>query len=165
MIKKRLGKKGDVSNETLFTIFELIVFLFFAYIMFSFVRDIERSTLFEKNYLARDIALVIDSVYASPHKTYYAYPENVSRFQISAKLNKVRIKEAEQEGEHVDKIYWFADDFAARLIMAGIISETENIAIAKSRNNAGDFFKVYALPTIPKPEKSPVPTPERTPAK
>ena len=102
-MKKRLGKQGSVTHEQLYQLFEILVFLFYAYIMYSFVNDVNNSTIFEKNYIARDIAMVTNTLYASPGYVSYDYPENISRYQINIKSNKVRIKDTGKEGEDIEK--------------------------------------------------------------
>jgi hypothetical protein len=70
-----MDKKGAVFNrETMFIVMGVLVAAFATLGMLGSAQEIlDRDALF-KNYLARDLALIIDAVYASPGDIEYKYP-------------------------------------------------------------------------------------------
>ena len=115
--------------------------------------DVENSTIFEKNFLARDIALTIDSVYASPQDLVYVYAENTSEFHITIKKNKVRVKAPLQEGEEVEKIFWFADENKSRLDVDEPFTHVNNLEFIKTSVGGQSFVDVVdtilIIPVLP----------------
>ncbi|MBI5390644.1 hypothetical protein HZB02_04090 [Candidatus Woesearchaeota archaeon] len=85
------GKRGDVTAEQLFLMFEVLLAIIIFLSLMNFVVSLKDNTLFEKNYLARDLALLTDTVYAAPEQLSYTYTENVDRFGMNIKDGKVSI--------------------------------------------------------------------------
>ncbi len=106
MRKKRLNKKG-MTNETFMLILDVAVAFFFFMAIFGFVRSVKDNTIFEKNYLTRDISLMIETVIASPHLLNYEYPENITNFTIGISENTVRVWDLGEEAT-VPNRYWYA---------------------------------------------------------
>ena len=110
--KKRclhLNKKGQIESEIYLLIIESIVFVLFAVIVFSFIKGLEGNTTFDKNYYSRDIAILYDTMYGSPGRVVYIYPEDTSEYKMTIENNLVSIiKKGEDELEA--RKYWYADE-------------------------------------------------------
>jgi len=151
MIKKKryflLGKKGqEAEHEVIQTVIEAIMLAVFVYILFTFVSDIRGNTIFEKNYFARDLAMMVNTVYASPQDLVYVYPDNTSRFYITIKDNKVRIHESALEAEEIDKIYWYADENQTRLDIEESFDNIDNLEFIKTMVNG--ITTINAIGTV-----------------
>ena len=69
-----MGKRGQHTNTEL--LFVITAFILAAVVGLDLLNDTRSSlegTLLEKNYLARDLALTIDAIYASPADISYTY--------------------------------------------------------------------------------------------
>jgi len=77
-MKKRLGKKAQQDTEdVLWVIFELILLAMAGFSMWYYsYQKIEKNN-FEEQFLARDIALTVDAMQASPHnlRYFYSFPD------------------------------------------------------------------------------------------
>ncbi|MBW2970900.1 hypothetical protein KY320_01935, partial [Candidatus Woesearchaeota archaeon] len=96
-----------------------------------FIRDINNNTIFEKNYLARDTAMVINTLYASPSPIVYNYPENISGFSIRFSSHRAQIKDKSSDMDEVAKIYWYADVLGKELDIPNI-EKVETIEFCKA---------------------------------
>lgn len=78
-----MGKRGNVKQ--FFVMFEVVFAAIIVLGMLLFVKGITESTDLEKEYLARDIALLLGTVYASPGDLSYTYyiPKNKLDIEIS----------------------------------------------------------------------------------
>ncbi len=85
---------------------DLILLVLIAVGFLAFVAQVASSTLFEKNYLARDLALLVDTAYAAPGSVNYLYGGNASRFVLVFEDNRVGVR---LQKDVVAKEYWFAD--------------------------------------------------------
>lgn len=92
-IKKRgIGKKGALEN-ILFFLIDLIVVVIVFFLMMGYVDKVVESTTFEKNFLARDTALLIDTLYVSPGNIVVDYPQDTFWFNFNFEKNKVEVYE------------------------------------------------------------------------
>lgn len=107
MIKK--WNKRGITNEMLILMADLIVIAIFITSLFSFVMGVVKNTIFERNYLTRDIALMTDSAEASPHLLNYKYQENITNFKIEIKNNEVKVSDIDND-EAYPNSYWYACD-------------------------------------------------------
>ncbi len=69
----RLGKRGAAEEFSILLIGELILAAFVFLALLVYVRDVAGNYRFEQNFLARDIALVVDSAYAAPGNLEVSY--------------------------------------------------------------------------------------------
>lgn len=135
------GKRATVQLYMNF--FELILAAIILVTFFLFVKGIRENTTLEKNYLARDIALTIDAVYAAPGEISAAYPTdelkddaNMNKYIVELKDNLVRVREP---AEQISKIYWFADnsqtviDESFRLKSQLVITKQDNAIDIRAR--------------------------------
>ena len=71
-----LGKRG-VSKQQMFlaaeSLFALVVFL----ALMNYVSSVASNSLFEQNFMARDVALLIDAAYAAPGEVSIAYEASI----------------------------------------------------------------------------------------
>lgn len=113
MPKVRLGfgKRGDaVSVETGFFVMTLVISLAVsAPFIQKTVSDIRGET-FEKNYIARDIALMIDALYAAPGDIEFIYSLKSYKFDVELKDSEVFVRKSACDKKEVGGIYAFFGD-------------------------------------------------------
>lgn len=85
------GKKG-VTHDLFFNLFEFLLFGFVILALLFFIRDVSNQTIFEKNYLARDLATVSNAVYAAPGDVVYTYKETSGKFSFTFNFVKNKIE-------------------------------------------------------------------------
>src|SRR3989338_3929843 len=76
---------------------QLIIVMFVFAILMSYVKSVEKDTLFEKDYLAKDMALIIDANYAAPGEIDYSYKNtrvDIKKFNFEFKDQKLRVTES-----------------------------------------------------------------------
>jgi len=111
--KKRgvfVSKRAEETSEGLSTIGEMVFFAIFAFLISSFAYGVYRDTTFQKNYFARDIAMTIDVLYASPNDIIYIYPTtplNLTGFSLAINQHNVRLADKGTNAREI--IYWYAD--------------------------------------------------------
>ena len=103
------NRKG-LSHEIFFNAFELVLAVIIAIALFLFISDIAEQTIFEKNYLVRDLALVINTLYAAPEEIVYNYEEDTSKFILDFTENKVTVFRKEEEKTNTNIFYLFAEN-------------------------------------------------------
>jgi len=103
---KRLRKKSQ--HEIMFIVFQLLmVAAIFASLMF-YVTSLKENTLFKKLALSRDIALLVNTLYAAPGNVeydYYVFGMNISIFDYSLEKQKVNVFEKD-----IATVYLYGDD-------------------------------------------------------
>lgn len=141
-MKKRgvLDKRGDINEYLLFTIGEVVFVVLIFWALLSYVDSIEEDTLIEKNYLARDLALIIDTIYAAPGNLYYFYSfEKINLTKFTFGFNKQRAIVVEKEGSQQIK-FPYADDLILgnRLNIGDIQVETLELVKTDNIIDAGE---------------------------
>jgi hypothetical protein len=71
------SNKRGVSTE-LFIVGWALLALLVAVALFAFIRDVASESLFERNFMARDAALLTDAIYASPGDISFVYDTKVA---------------------------------------------------------------------------------------
>lgn len=107
---KFLTSKKAMDIELWFNVFELVIVFSAGLVLLDTVNSEARGTAFEKNYLARDSALLINTIYASPGDIEYYYPNQTSGFIFDFKKNKVGVYEQYEATEGGAVEYPFAED-------------------------------------------------------
>lgn len=97
-------KRG--TQKTYFVLAELVLLVLIAVAFMAFVAQLATNTMMEKNYFARDLALVLDTAYASPGNLNYEYEGNASKFVVAFDNNRVGVR---MQSDVLAKEYWFAD--------------------------------------------------------
>ncbi|MEK6947427.1 MAG: hypothetical protein AABX32_07515 [Nanoarchaeota archaeon] len=106
MISKKRGRnllfrnKKAISNELFFNVFELVLAAIVILALYNFINSVVDSTIFEKNYLARDLAMLTNTVYSSPGDLSYIYSENSGKhmFIFDFKHNSVQVTDKSSAG-------------------------------------------------------------------
>ena len=81
-----------MEKDFFFTAFDMILAVVVLYALFSFVSGVGKETIFEKNYLSRDVAIMLDTISAAPGDVSYKYTENVGDFAFDINQNAVLVK-------------------------------------------------------------------------
>ena len=87
------NNKRGILEEPLWFLIDLIIISIVFYYSASYVDQITSTTIFEKIFLSKDIALLIDSLYASPEEIELQYPQNTLWFGYGFDHNKVSVFE------------------------------------------------------------------------
>ncbi len=96
----QFGKKAQVTHEVFYTILELLMLALFLGFGFYFVMGEAQNTTFEKNYLARDLALSLSTITIAPANIYYSYLSDralIQKFVYLFQPQKVTVKGLQPE--------------------------------------------------------------------
>jgi len=96
MKKRLIGKKAQIEHEEYYIFAQLLLIVLIGFALFSFVGSVSKGTLYERNYRSRDIALLMNSLYAGAGDISYSYPYNLSEFNVVIDNNFVKILENNQ---------------------------------------------------------------------
>lgn len=111
-----LNKRGDVEHHVYMTMIELVLVVMVAFGLLSFVDDKVSDRAFEKSYLSKDTALLINALYGSPQTVkffYYSLKDTTDPLQyvFAVTDNKMVVKEVPGEGFRPRPIHYpFAED-------------------------------------------------------
>jgi hypothetical protein len=104
------SRRADSTHQLIFIIAEGIFFGLFAFLMFSYVNNLAKDPTFQKNFLARDIALTLDTAYASPSDLFYIYPYSPTNFSsYTLRLADEKVELGEKGTGKRSISYRFAD--------------------------------------------------------
>lgn len=140
------GRRAQTEHEAMWTIAEMVFFSIFLITLMLFARSAWRNTTFEKNYLARDMAMTINTIYMAPQRLTFSYPYNASKYNMLYQGSVVRVGDAESKNKKTDRIYWFADEKWRRLdymlsriespsLILYLITPSEKLVIISDNNN------------------------------
>ena len=120
------GKRGTEGQSV--SIYMAVGILFAGFLLLGIVNksleDIKGETL-EKNYIARDIALVLDTIYAVPGDLEYAYSEQDYPYVVEFNGGRVSVKKS--GGDKNAGIYSFFDgNLAAKEKLSGLFVPNTN---------------------------------------
>ncbi|MFH1182458.1 MAG: hypothetical protein V1702_05860 [Candidatus Woesearchaeota archaeon] len=101
MLKSIRGKRGT-DNILIFRVICVVLAVALFIVTLSFAMDVAKGTLLEKNYKAKDIALLITTLYASPGVTSYEYPLSGD---FTLKIGNGQVSVDDPKGEFV---YWYS---------------------------------------------------------
>jgi len=113
MINKKRGiryinnRKG-LTHEIFFYVFGLVLAAIVALALFNFAKEVVEQTIFEKNYLARDIAILVNTLYAAPGDILYTYGEDIDGFILDFNGNRISVYEKREETKEAKIFYLFA---------------------------------------------------------
>jgi hypothetical protein len=107
MSLKKRGQSHDVLWWVLNLFFLAIILLTLLYI----INSILNNNMFERKYLAKDVALVMNNMYASPNTVLFVYTENQFDFDVRFQKNKVMAMKP-KEGEVTGITYPFIEEDA-----------------------------------------------------
>lgn len=112
MLRRRIGKRGAEPTTTQLW-FIVIALVLAGAVSLSFLKktvDDITGVTYEKNYIARDIALLSDAVYAAPGNVEYSYSLRNYKFDVEIKDSKVFVKKAICDKREVPGVYGFFGD-------------------------------------------------------
>lgn len=92
MKKKRgfsRGKRGEIPHDLFFNIFEAIIAVMVVFALINFYTGVRDQTIFEKNYISRDISTLLNVVSGAPGTVEYVYDEEIDKFAISLENSRV----------------------------------------------------------------------------
>ncbi|MEM4259647.1 MAG: hypothetical protein QXG00_00265 [Candidatus Woesearchaeota archaeon] len=111
------NKRGD--EEKLWNIFnQFAILMGIGLLVFAFVYQKSDNTIYWRNYFARDNALVIDSLEASPGKIGFVYysPRREKDFLVSLKSSEIFVYDFPKQERGVYANYPFANDINIKII-------------------------------------------------
>ena len=132
-IRRLRGRRAEANEEIMWLIGETLLVLVFAAAVFYWLISLQNDTLLEKNYLSRDLGLLIDSVYASPGNVEYEYSTNVvniTKFNFFFKDQTVSTVEI---GSEQAVQYWYADDKISNSFIDSEARSPESIKLCNSQ--------------------------------
>lgn len=105
-----LNKRGGVETEVYFFIFGIVIIILSGVMVTMWANNAIKSTYFEKSFLSKDLALLTNTILASPGNivyTYYFDKANISKFNYELENNAFIVSEAEK-GTPI--YYFYAED-------------------------------------------------------
>ena len=137
------SKKG-MDIELMFNVFELFVVFMAASILYYFINSEADSSNFEKQYFARDSALMLNTMYASQGDIEYGYYEKADSFIFDFKPNKAEVYHENEPKESGVISYPFAEDKNYNFVYKTLRMPTK-ITFEKKKNNI-EVFGIAKLP-------------------
>ncbi|MBN1386366.1 hypothetical protein JW968_05335 [Candidatus Woesearchaeota archaeon] len=87
----RSGRRGEVIWDVIFIIIQFVLALAVFFPMFYGVNSLVTGDDFEQNYISRDIALLINTLYAAPGYVVYDYPLNISSYGFNVTVDDEKV--------------------------------------------------------------------------
>jgi len=100
---KRQGN-GSTSDTYLTRAYLLIFGLLFL-MSYKYIASVALGKQFERTYIARDTALLISTMQASPGELEYTYPTNLSALKIRINISLGNV--SADEGNNIASLYYF----------------------------------------------------------
>lgn len=91
--KMGLFKKATIFEKPIWLLIDLVVSIAVFIILMNYVNNVGESLTFERKFLSKDIALLIESLYASPGSVSLKYPQNTFWFSYKFEDNAVSVIE------------------------------------------------------------------------
>ena len=121
------GKRGFTLIHFLWAAWAVIAIIV-AVVLFGYINGVADDTLFEQNFMARDIALLLDSAYAAPGDVQLIYEINTSvetEFGFAFDRSKVLIFDYAESTAGITRSreasFPFAEDKAIEFLPSGIL--------------------------------------------
>jgi hypothetical protein len=128
-------KRGEGSTSDIYlTIAYLVLFGMLFLISYKYIGSVTFGKEFERTYIARDTALLVATLQASPGEIEYTYPVNLSQLKI--KVRAMRGNVSAEETPELASTYYFP--------MAEGLSQGEYVFDEKihfRKDNAGIYEK------------------------
>ncbi|MEK6886665.1 MAG: hypothetical protein AABW88_02425 [Nanoarchaeota archaeon] len=77
-----LGKKGFAEQLQAETIMELVLAGIITVALFVYVSNVASNSLFEQNFMARDVGLLTDTILSAPGNVNYVYDTSIAEKKI-----------------------------------------------------------------------------------
>ena len=124
MKKLRKNKRGS-EVLPMSTLIEFILLAIVVSLMILVIAKQSSSTRFEKTFLAKDIAMFVDSIYASPNNLVVKYPQKTHDFSFRFEKSKVIVFNKE-ESFTLEESFPFTEDTKIEFEYKVIPPEQEN---------------------------------------
>ena len=130
------GKKGQ-DSEIFFNLFELILAVIVFWALLKFIYGVGQQTTFEKNYLSRDFALLVNTVYSAPGDISYIYSENAPKESLTFNFipNKVEVYGNDDKNDEQHISYLFAENKKIEFKYKTLTNEPESVKIVLTKTN------------------------------
>lgn len=102
---KLLGKKG-VEGEAIFWFIDLFILLVILLLIFRYIGEVGEQSFYQKRLLAKDTALLTDTLLSVPGNAFLHYPQDTYWFGLELKTDRIEVFEkrdeptTEREREH-----------------------------------------------------------------
>ena len=107
---RRLKRGESTTREVWFLIIGLVLAALVSVTFLQKAADDLKGITLEKNYIARDIALTLDAIFASPGDVEYDYSLKTYKFPIESKAGVVLVKKTVAEQDATAGRYeWYGD--------------------------------------------------------
>jgi len=117
-------------------LFQVLIAVTVYWILQSYIDSVAKDTMFEKSYLSKDLALLIDTIYSSPGEVDYLYTNDraeLNKFEFDFDKQKVSVVEIEGK-EKIKVEYPYGEDL--RFPYSGKkIQRVNQIALSKTKSN------------------------------
>jgi len=70
---KLMGKRGDSTHFVYMFLYQMVLFALVSAIIFGYIHPLKTNTMFEKNYLSKDSALLSNALEMAPESVFYSY--------------------------------------------------------------------------------------------
>lgn len=126
------GTKG-ATMITIVRAFGIAMAVFIIVVLIQYWRDIKNNTFLEKNYMARDVALLITTAYASPGDLVYCYHDvgkYRGKFDYLIDKSKVTVVDSGRPFIEGGAVYYYADSKSSPMLRVEISGkDAENLAV------------------------------------
>jgi len=120
------NRKG-ISHDLFFNVFELILAFIIILALFNFINDVAGLTLFKRNYLARDISLLVNALYTAPTSDAvlttvdYRYDEDMRELILEFSRSRIDVN-SKNDKDDIKAFYFFGENTKASLFPYGIVT-------------------------------------------
>ncbi len=160
------SKRAEAQDQMLWQISQGVFILLYAFGLMSYLQSVGQNPLLEKNYLSRDLALLVQTAYSSPGNIEFSYTHekvNLPNYNFLFQEQYVNVVEP---GSSQYIFYWYADDLKSNSILNGEARSPKSIQIcniagkvAVGTQSCGSTAKLECnlnINTIIPPDKKPV---------
>ncbi len=133
-----LNKRAD-TNLIYHILIQLLIAVMVYWILQSYIDSVAKDTLFEKHYLARDLALLTDTIYGSPGNVDYVYSNEraeLNKFNFDFSDQRVKVSEIGAE-QRADVAYPYGEDLNLT-IREHVVNSPNSMAFSKT----GETFRI-----------------------
>jgi len=151
---RKLGKRGGIIDSIYFVIFETLLVVAIGIFMMIYVIATADNTLFEKQVISRDLALLTNVIEASPGNIVYTYTQLPEEFSAQFIQAGVIIRDLGEEEDPIPIGYAYILDTNHKLIGINRTFANEAIILQKQENLeiGTDNIAQIKCPTIDKIE-------------
>jgi len=135
MKNKTLNKKAQ-TNEVYHILIQILIAITIYWILQSYIDSVAKDTLFEKSYLSKDLALLIDTIYGGPGEIKYLYfndKAGLNKFEFDFSSQKVKVDEVDSK-EKLTVEHPYGEDLSLHII-GQKIRNLNQIDFSKTENN------------------------------